>query len=151
MENGANYVLSIYEPNSPTNYAPKVFTHEGSDIYLRPYRPGDQQQIFRCTVDPNNRWGFVCVGSGVRMNRNSRENLKCNASASTQGSWECFYFNVSPNGGYQMLMTKDERLCPLEVTSDSGGEFLAMRAESNARVGVTRVGTEKERYKHEDL
>ncbi|OBZ69710.1 hypothetical protein A0H81_10077 [Grifola frondosa] len=139
---GGHYVISIYDPINFSHNTPKVFTHEGNDIYLRPYQPGQQTQVFRCTRDPSNRWGFVCDGTGVRMGRNRYENLKCESKISDQGSWECFYFNVAPDGGYKMLMTVNDRLCPLEITSDSGGEYLAIRArESNALIGLTRVGS----------
>ncbi|OBZ69572.1 hypothetical protein A0H81_10090 [Grifola frondosa] len=131
---GGHYVISIYGDDS------KVFTHKGTDIYLQPYEPGDFTQIFLCTLDSDDRWGFVCVGTGVRMGRNRYENLKCESKGSDQGSWECFYFNDVEGGGYKMCMNVDEKLRPLYITSDGGGEYLSINKKTDgATIGLTRV------------
>ena len=144
----------------------KVWTHEGSDIYLRDHKPGDKKQvnkslgtvflvfnthyrylqIFRATVDDNKRFGLVCMESNVRVGRNRNENLRCNSSFDDNGSWEALHFWRAPKGGYHLMMTKDPiigepRFCPLKITSDSYGEYLMMVAETDDTWGLTRVGT----------
>ena len=79
--------------------------------------------------------------SNVRIGRNRFEILKCESSFNDNGSWEALHFWRAPKGGYHVMMTKDDRFCPLKITVDSKGEYLKMVAETDDTWGLTRVGT----------
>jgi len=142
------FVISVYGTGEGIDREPKVFTNIGNDIYLFVYDPRNRNQVFRCTVDSNNRWGFVCVDSNKRLNRDQWQKLKCEKSEVGCGSWESFYFDNVQGGGYKMMMTINEKLCPLQIREDHDGEWLSLHPGKDAqgkdvlgkdaRIGLTR-------------
>lgn len=138
LQEGSYYVLSIYRPDLP-NDAQTVWQAVDNDIYLRGYLPGARNQIWKCTLDSNNRWGFINVETGKRAGRNRYENVKCEDPPSETGSWQAFYFNRVSGGGYTASMTIYDKLCPLKITSDGGGQYFTLAQSSDLVTGVTKV------------
>ncbi|KAL7807569.1 ADP-ribosylation [Trichoderma aethiopicum] len=75
---------------------------------------GKDGQRFRCT-EQDGFTGFNCVGAGGGRGRylgyNSQEWLAC--SATKQETWEQFFVRAHPKGGFQLWMSKDDRLAPV--------------------------------------
>ncbi|KAI0246918.1 hypothetical protein BJV78DRAFT_87880 [Lactifluus subvellereus] len=118
-----------------------VWTIEGNDIYLRPYDPNNKNQLFRATLDANNRYGFYNDATARRVNRNHHENLKSEKSYNTQGSWECFCeIRIEAPGRLKFFMTVWDEHRPLRKVSCSDGYYFTIKnAGSEVTFGLTKV------------
>ncbi|PPQ79332.1 LOW QUALITY PROTEIN: hypothetical protein CVT25_002562 [Psilocybe cyanescens] len=122
---GNVYVINI----SGTN---QVWTVVNDDIYLRDYDSNNKQQLFKATLDSDNRWGFYSDAHGKRVNRNRYENVKCEDNYDTQGSWQCFVeIRQESSGKYKFYMTVYDNHRPLRKVSDSGGSYFTIQEKGD--------------------
>jgi hypothetical protein len=118
-----------------------VWTVEDTDIYLRRYDATDDKQLFEATLDADNRYGFYNKSVARRVNRNKFENVKCDASYDTEGTWESFaeIRAVAP-GKREFLMTVYDAHRPLRMVKDSKGEYFTIQKEgTHVTFGLTKV------------
>lgn len=120
---GGNYLISIYRTQD-------VFTTtgDGNDIHIKQYT-GESNQIWRCTIDPNNRIGFANKGTNKWLGWDGSAGLRC--AVGHQLGWECLVFRGLPEGGYQLFVTINNRLSPMYVTGPSRDGELYMATDSS--------------------
>ena len=131
---GSVYIINLSGTNN-------VWTVEGDDIYVRAYDSNNSKQRFQLTLDPNNRYGFYSQAAGRRVNRNQFENVKCEKSYDTQGSWESFVeVRREAEGKWKFYMTVYDEHRPLRKTSDSGGAYFTIQKKGDeVTFGLTKV------------
>lgn len=113
-----------------------VFTAEGNDLRVREYT-GNANQIWICTTNENNEFGFQNEATGRFLGRDVYQHLACYAER--QRGWECLTFTSLPHDGYKLAVPIDERKCPIKLVSDGGGKYMQVVAESNAVTGLHRL------------
>ena len=133
---GRTYVLTIFGTET-------AFQVEGDDIYLRPYDASCLDQKFVCDVYEG-RLGFVNQNKEKRLGRNRYENIKCEDSPATRGSWQAFFFRANPGGGFIMSTTIDDTYIQLRRTDDGspGNYWLTIKDRDHSIpvvVGMTQV------------
>ena len=134
IETGQYYVINIYNTND-------VMENVRNDIYVRPYNSSNGAQVFRATLDSQNHRGFYCQYTGKRMNRNRYENVKCEDSFSTEGSWQAFQIRDHSGAGREILMTVYDESRPLRKVSDSGGYYFTIQKSGEfTTFGFTKYG-----------
>jgi hypothetical protein len=126
LQLGHRFVISLYGTDS-------VFTAEGNDLRVRPYSNNDNQ-IWICVRDENNQFGFINRATGKYLGRDVYQHLACYADA--QKGWECLTFTKLTEGGYRLSVPVDDKLCPVKETSDSGGPYMMVVAESSEMIGL---------------
>ncbi|PPQ74507.1 hypothetical protein CVT25_004590 [Psilocybe cyanescens] len=131
---GNVYVINI----SGTN---QVWTVVNDDVYLHDYDSSNTKQLFRATLDSNNRWGFYNEAHGKRVNRNRYENVKCEDSYDTQGSWQCFVeIREEAPGKRKFYMTVYDDHRPLRKVHDGGGYYFTIQETGDeVTFGLTKV------------
>jgi hypothetical protein len=135
IEDGKSYVINIYGTND-------VLENVNNDIYVRSYDEHNLAQVFRATLDSDNRRGFYCDFTGKRMNRNRFENVKCEDHYSTEGSWQAFDIRDNKDSGRDIFMTVYSDLRPLREVSDSGGRYFTIQNNGIFRTfGFTKYGS----------
>ncbi|GKZ32462.1 hypothetical protein AbraIFM66950_001915 [Aspergillus brasiliensis] len=80
-----------------------VFTTHGDDVRLNSYEPGNDNQMWQCTLNPHG-WGFTNHRTGKYLNVNQYGYI--GASKTEQLRWESFLFQPDPGalGGYWVLV-----------------------------------------------
>ena len=131
---GSVYIINASNTND-------VWTVEGNDIYLRPYESNNRNQLFRATLDGNNRYGLYSDATARRVNRNQSENVKCEKTYNIQGTWECFVeTRMEAPGRLKFFMLVGDEHRPLRKVSDNGGyHFTIKHAGSEVTFGLTNV------------
>lgn len=129
---GNIYVISIYGTS-------KVFAADGNDLRVKEYT-ADNNQLWKCIDDARNRFAFTNVGTGKYLGRDIHQHLACYATL--QGDWECITLTALPEGGYRLSADINGRIFPTLLTSDSGGDYMRVVAESNTIVGLHQHGSQ---------
>ncbi|KAI9730606.1 MAG: hypothetical protein M1818_008088 [Claussenomyces sp. TS43310] len=98
-----------------------IMTLRGGQIMLAQLG-GRGRSSWEC-VRSKGWFGFRDPGSGRFLGRDDKGRLCC--SAAWHEDWERFQFMATPEGGYEMLMTRGEELWPVGIMVEQGVEKLA--------------------------
>ncbi|PPQ88587.1 hypothetical protein CVT25_009967 [Psilocybe cyanescens] len=134
LEVGKTYVINL-------SGTAQVWTVVGKDIYLRDYEDNNKKQLFKATLDSENRWGLYNEDRGKRVGRNRYENVKCEDSYDTQGSWQCFVDIRKGRPGmcmFYMTVYDDHR--PLRKVTDKDGDYFTIQEKGESVMfGLTKM------------